>query len=423
MSGGQRYWNEETQRWEDGTQETAHATPPPPGRPDHEPTVVDGWGRDEGVLPPPAAGPPGAEPGSGAMGTPPASGPPGAAPGSGASSGPLGAPSPSEPTGTPLTAGPAGTPWPAGPAGTPRSSEPAAAPRPSESAGSPSTYGPTGTPPSPAASQPSPAPLPSAPPPAPWPSGPSWPPAGLPAAAAAGRFDRRRVWAAVVAGAAVVGITVGLVLTQMAGDGDDDGGRDHNAAESVTPTDPPDTSTSESPTGEAPEETSSPSLTAAGLPSGYDSFDDPEGFRTAVPEGWERDTVASKYGMDIVNFRSPDREQRIQVFQVAEATPQESFDLFLSPDTPKADSFRRLGREDLSDGDVVGERLEYLVDSIRGEPDVGTWHVVDTRFTASDGALYAVAVYGRDDDGRSDEVEMADTVVGWFCPPGGTCAG
>ncbi|MEW2398666.1 hypothetical protein [Streptomyces sp. NPDC046862] len=217
------------------------------------------------------------------------------------------------------------------------------------------------------------------------------------------------------------------MLTQMGGDGDDDG-RDNKAAESVAPTDPTDptdtsTSTSESPTGEATEESSSPSLTAAGLPSGYDSFDDPEGFRAAVPDGWDRDSVPSKYGMDVVNFRSPDREQRIQVFAVAEATPQESFDLFLSPDTPKADSFRQLGREDLSDGDFVGERLEYTVDSIRGEPDVGTWHVVDTRFAASDGALYAVAVYGRDDDGRSDEVEMADTAVGWFCPPGGTCAG
>jgi hypothetical protein len=221
----------------------------------------------------------------------------------------------------------------------------------------------------------------------------------------------------------VVGVTVGLVLTQVTGDGDEGGGRDQKAAESVAPTDPADTYPSESPSDEVPQESSSPPLTTAQLPTGYDSFDDPEGFRAAVPEGWERDTVPSEYGMDVVNFRSPDGEQRIQVFEVAEATPQESFDLFLSPDTPKADSFRELGREDLSDGEFVGERLEYLVDSIRGEPDVGTWHVVDTRFTASDGSRYAVAVYGREDDGRTDEFEMADTAVDWFCPPGGTCAG
>ncbi|MFI1730563.1 hypothetical protein ACH40E_15300 [Streptomyces acidicola] len=71
----------------------------------------------------------------------------------------------------------------------------------------------------------------------------------------------------------------------------------------------------------------------------------------------------------------------------------------------------------------MGERLEYLVDPIRGEPDGGTWHVVDTRFAAADGTLYAVAVYGRDADGRSDEIAMSDTAVGWFCPPGATCAG
>ncbi|CAM5302536.1 hypothetical protein SGLAM104S_05431 [Streptomyces glaucescens] len=28
MSGGDRYWNEETQRWEDGTQGELHVTPP-----------------------------------------------------------------------------------------------------------------------------------------------------------------------------------------------------------------------------------------------------------------------------------------------------------------------------------------------------------------------------------------------------------
>ena len=330
MNGGQRYWNEETQRWEDGTRETAHATPPPPGRPDHEPAVAAPHGDDEGVLPPAA----------------------------------------------------------------------------SESPGTP------------------PPPTPPPPPPssAPWPSGPAWPPADQPSEPVGGRFDRRRVWAAVVAGAAVVGVTVGLVLTQTTGGGDD-GGRERKAGETVTPTDPAGTYTSESPTGDVSQETPSPSLTAAQLPTGYESFDDPEGFRTAVPEGWERDSVPSQYGMDVVNFRSPDGEQRLQVFQVAEATPQESFDLFLSPDTPKSDSFRELGRQDLSDGGFVGERLEYLVDSIRGEPDVGTWHVVDTRFAAADGTLYAVAVYGRDDDGRSDEVSMSDTAVGWFCPPGATCAG
>jgi hypothetical protein len=216
----------------------------------------------------------------------------------------------------------------------------------------------------------------------------------------------------VVAGAAVAGVTVGLAVTQMTGDGNDGGGRDEKASASVTPTLSAETSGSQSPTGATPDDTlsPSPSTSTAGLPTGYESFDDPEGFRTAVPVGWERDTVPSEYGMDVVNFRSPDHEQRIQVFEVAEAGPQESFDLFLSPGTPKADSFRELGREDLPDG--VGERLEYLVDSIRGEPDVGTWHVIDTRFTASDGSIYAVAVYGRDDDGRSDEIAMADTAVG-----------
>ncbi|EGX61508.1 hypothetical protein SZN_02192 [Streptomyces zinciresistens K42] len=337
MNGGQQYWNEETQRWEEGTREEARTTPPPPGRPDHAPTLVTSHSGED--VRPPASGPPGTEP--------------------------------------------------------------------------------------PAAAQPStaaaPPPVPP-PPPAPWVTGPSWPPADQPSTATAARFDRRRVWAAVVGAAVVIGVTAGLVLTRTTGDGDDHAGQDQ-AAESVTPTGPEQPPTPESLTEEVPQETPSPSPTAARPPSGYESFDDPEGFRAAVPAGWGRTTLSSKYGMDIVNYRSPDGRRRIQVFQVAESTPQESFDLFLSPGTPKAASFRELGRQSFGAGGLGAERLEYLVDSIRGEPDIGTWHVVDTRFAASDGTLYAVAVYGRDDDGREDEVAMADAAVSWFCAPVGTCDG
>ncbi|MFI9600454.1 hypothetical protein ACWEQ7_15590 [Streptomyces sp. NPDC004069] len=53
--GGGRFWNEETQRWEDATARPARAaTPPPPARPDHAPPAPSA------VPPPPAefAGPP-----------------------------------------------------------------------------------------------------------------------------------------------------------------------------------------------------------------------------------------------------------------------------------------------------------------------------------------------------------------------------
>jgi hypothetical protein len=150
-------------------------------------------------------------------------------------------------------------------------------------------------------------------------------------------------------------------------------------------------------------------------------YEDEEGFRIAIPEGWERTTKNSEYGMAVVNYRSAELTHRIQVFQVAEPSPEASFKLFLSATFPKPDGFANLGLDPLDEGTFTGSRLEYLADSIDGEPDPGTWHVYDERFVASDGKVYAIAVYGPDSDGRDDELELSTTALDWFCPPLGTC--
>ncbi|MFB8246065.1 hypothetical protein ACFC5X_13585 [Streptomyces sp. NPDC055952] len=235
--------------------------------------------------------------------------------------------------------------------------------------------------------------------------------------------QRRRVWAPVVAAAAVIGVTAALVMVQV-NDGDEPGHRPSTRADgTVSSTPSVQTYLSEAPQ-EEPQPSALPSASASSpdLPSGYESLVDPQGFRIAMPAGWTREALPSEYGMDVVNYRSPTGEQRLQVFEVAETTVRESFELFLSPQTPKARGFEQLGMHDLTGVDVTGRRLEYLADSIRGEPDVGTWHVVDTRFETANGGRYAVIAYGRDDDGRDDEFELAGTAVEWFCPPQGTCA-
>jgi hypothetical protein len=310
MSGGQRYWNEETQRWEDGTEGTAQVTPPPPPRPDFVPLA-------------------------------------------------------------PHTADqPDGGTW-----STPE--------------------------------------LPQDPPP-----GGSWPPAAptAPVPAVPRGHSRRLVWS-VLGGAAAVGVAAALVLTLPAGgDGTDDRG---NAA-SPSPT----TDTSPFAT-EDPEPstdvTPSSSASATELPAEYELHDDDEGFTIARPVGWTRKAVASQHGIDVVNYRSSDGERRLQVYEVAEASPDESFELFLSDDTPKADGFEELSLDNLDDGDFIGSRLEYLADSIKGEPEIGTWHVVDERFVAADGKVYAIAAYGPDADGRDDERELLDIALSHFCPPYTTC--
>jgi hypothetical protein len=230
----------------------------------------------------------------------------------------------------------------------------------------------------------------------------------------------------VVVGAAVVGAAVSLVLSLVVDSGNDDGKSGGAvAASSPTPgpSEPTDVSPSQpqslSPSSDG--ETASPSASVAELPIGYQSYEDPEGFRIAYPDGWTRSTVASSYGIDVVNYRSADEEHRLQVYQVAEGSPAESFDHYHYDATPKAEGFRQLGLETLDDGTFTGSRLEYTADSLKSEPDLGTWHVYDERFVASDGFIYAVASYGPDADGSADELEVLTTALAWFCPQAGTC--
>jgi hypothetical protein len=221
------------------------------------------------------------------------------------------------------------------------------------------------------------------------------------------------VWT--VAGvAAAAGLVTALMLTLPTDSGNDTpegkGGGTVTATSTPSPSQP-------SPTPSP----SAPSPSAAGPPAGYTLHDDVQGFHIAVPEGWQRTSRPAQYGMDIVNYRSPGGDRRLQVYQVKEASPDESFEEFLSPATSKADGFRELSLDNLDTSDFTGSRLEYLADTLKGEPDIGTWHVVDERFLAADGLRYALASYGPDADGREDERKILSTALEWFCPPSTTC--
>lgn len=256
-------------------------------------------------------------------------------------------------------------------------------------------------------------------------------PPGHPAPARYG-LDRRRLWA-VTGGAAVVGVVVGLVLIQTLGGGEGAHGQGDGRAPSAGvsqsagsgpgpgtsgPEEPPAPSRPPSSTDRSGPSAPDPDGT---VPAGYDRYADSEGFTIVRPAGWVRSSVSSQYGMDVVNYRSPDGGRRLQVFEVAEPSPDASYELFLSDATPKAPGFEQLSLETLDDGDFTGSRLEYLADSFREEPDIGTWHVVDLRFQAADGKLYALAAYGADSDGHEDERELIRIALEHFCPPDTTC--
>jgi hypothetical protein len=415
MSGGARYWNEETQRWEDtdGTDPRSApvTSPPPPTRPAFAPTWTAGEeapgdgasesdAQESGVSESDAQEPGASESGSAATGA--ASG---EAPAEGPSSGPAGWPGAGgqgvggQGAGGqggwhgPASAGSVGVP--AGEGAWSATEVTGGGPASSQQEGG----GAGGWPPTP------------------WPSQ-TWPPAtgGEAAAPAPARgMSRRLVWS-VVTGAAALGVAVSLVLTLVV-----DGGNDKDepsVAASESPSSPPaEASQQGEPDATVTEETALPSASAPELPAGYESYEDGEGFRIARPKGWTRSTVPSQYGIAVVNYRSADGERRLQVYQVSEETPDASFDLYLSDQTAKPAGFKELSRQNLDDAGFTGSRLEYLADSIKGEPDVGTWHVYDERFVAADGSVYAIAAYGPDADGRDDELRLLTTALDHFCPP------
>jgi len=227
--------------------------------------------------------------------------------------------------------------------------------------------------------------------------------------------NRRLVWSVLI-GAAAVAVVVTLVLTSVVGGGDED---DKAVAPSPSPTGAVSQQSDPyaSPTPEPTDETASPLATAPELPAGYELYEDEEGFRIARPAGWSRSTVDSQYGMDVVSYRSADGERRLQVYQVAEESPEASFELYLSDETTKPDGFQKLDLQPVEEGGFTGERLEYVADSLKGEPDVGPWHVYDERFVAQDGFIYAIAAYGLENDGREDELELLTTALTGFCAP------
>ncbi|MFF4061590.1 hypothetical protein ACFYZ8_39890 [Streptomyces sp. NPDC001668] len=396
MSGGVRYWNEETQRWEDGDggeTATGPVTPPPPAPPGVPPADADveadataSAGPAAPVWPPAAGSERGGSERAGSDTGDTAAGP-------GGSAGPFPSPPPPPPPppGWPGTG--SGSTW----------HGPGTAGAPGDGWSSAEQIGGGGAAPSAEWSG------------AEW-SGAGWSTAGQTAVPepSAGT-NRRLVWSA-LAGVAAVGVAVTLVLTQVVGGGDQD-----DKAGDVSPTPTGIVSQQSgpyaSPTPSPTEDTASPTASAPELPAGYELYEDEEGFRIARPVGWSRTTVTSKFGIDVVNYRSADGERRLQVYQVAEESPEASFELYLSADTSKPDGFEKVDLQPVEENGFTGERLEYRADSLSGEPDVGPWHVYDERFVAQDGLIYAVAAYGPEKDGGEDELELLTTALQGFCAP------
>ncbi|MGY0060830.1 serine/arginine repetitive matrix protein 2 [Streptomyces sp. LZ34] len=173
-----------------------------------------------------------------------------------------------------------------------------------------------------------------------------------------------------------------------------------SASPSAGPYDPPSESPAQSPS-------LSPSATPFGSPpAGFRTEDDPAGFTLAVPDGWRRTAEGPS-----VFYTSSDQATMVQIFELhgPERTPYES------AQEAERIAARQSGYEQIAlgrtgQGAMDPAELEYTYDS---EKYGGSRRVLDHRFTASDGTMYAVLVIGPADD-RAGQQEIQQTAVDSF---------
>ncbi|XUL90555.1 hypothetical protein ACQ86D_31230 [Streptomyces galilaeus] len=211
---------------------------------------------------------------------------------------------------------------------------------------------------------------------------PAWvsPPAPVPARAPAPAPDRRVRWV-------VLAVVAAVVLGAGAGGGFWYVTRDHTAAHDH----------------------------AAAARSSYRTAKDPTGYTVEIPRGWTR---AQRQGAKapVVSYDSPDGTRHLQIFRVSEPSPAESLDL---AEHAPGYGFARQPRYQVLDrtsGPTWAE-LAYRYD----DPDQGARRVIDHRFEAADGSLYAIHASGPESVSPALVRDPLTEAVDSFCPAGANC--
>ncbi|OIJ67401.1 hypothetical protein [Streptomyces mangrovisoli] len=186
-----------------------------------------------------------------------------------------------------------------------------------------------------------------------------------------------------------------------------------SAPGSTPPASPSATDASDAGTGPASTPASGPA-TASAAP-GYRTADDPIGYRVQIPEGWTRREKQGEKA-PVVTYESPGDGRQLQIFRVTEPTPAASLEL--AETAPGYGFAHQRGYQvlDRASGDGWSE-LTYRYD----DKDEGARRVVDHRFEASDGTLYAIRASGPESLGADLVGEPLTTAVASFCPSGAQC--
>ncbi|MFY1676665.1 MULTISPECIES: hypothetical protein [unclassified Streptomyces] len=237
----------------------------------------------------------------------------------------------------------------------------------------------------------------------------------------------RRPWVP-VAGLVVGGVVLGLVVTSLLGSEEESArppipyGGEEPSADPSQPTPGGTTRQPGAPVGTPsaqPTETPVPTL-----PYDYREVVDEAGFRIAVPRDWSRSAEESQFGIPLVTYEETGGERRLQIFTVAEPTPKDSFDLLLSDEDTQPAGFEQIGGAVFAGESGADDlRLDYRTDSASREGGLlNGLRVLDQRFTAEDGEVYAIVSYGPESEGDQGTRKRLDIARAWFCPPDHTCS-
>ncbi|MFJ9540428.1 hypothetical protein ACIRPX_24585 [Streptomyces sp. NPDC101225] len=266
---------------------------------------------------------------------------------------------------------------------------------------------------------PAPSAWPPPPPPPPVP-GPGPVPATTvpaPSVAPAPRRGARNVLLAFVA-VAVLGAGAGAGAWYLTRDHSTGDGAGSGSSAGVTVTTTPSQS---APPTDTPSAGGTPSASTFSSPSsppsiGYRRAQDPVGYAVDVPETWTRRQTQGKLAPVVYYDNAADGRQ-LQIFEVTEDTPYQS--LTLAETDPgfgfaKQRGYQPLGRDR---GDTWAE-LTYRYD----DTHKGARQVIDHRFRAAGGTLYAIRSSGPADLDPELVREPLAAAVRSFCPTGAACA-
>ncbi|MER6491896.1 hypothetical protein [Streptomyces griseorubiginosus] len=165
---------------------------------------------------------------------------------------------------------------------------------------------------------------------------------------------------------------------------------------------------------ESQKESVSPSPSTSPAP-GYRRTLDPVGYAVEVPQGWTR-TEKQGQAAPVVAYEDPADGRRLQIFRLAEDTPARSLDL--AENDPGYGFARQPGYRvlDRASGATWSE-LAYRYD----DSDLGARQVVDHRFEAADGTLYAIRATGPATLSSAQVREPLTRALSSFCPMGAQC--